>query len=1258
MSEQDVFANFMNRFKSEEEGIYEQENSLKDSLTLKDNAEANAKENNISNKSKNNNKKKKPSRDIFGYFINNKDNEDSDKNSIISEEENNSNDYYGQINSIEEEKSENKENSENENKDNKDANNEINNNKNENSLNNENNTYEKIFEGKDDIDTNDNQKHENTNSLEGEEFRMNSFRPKPAPDSPKFVNDNENNKENEVKNENNNDCTNFTETLATKIEGDNLIKNSNNNNNDKNNNDSIYNHSSNVISLGQLPNKDNINNESINNNKNNKNENIFNFNDDSDRQKEEDFLLEEELKRKKYKEELEKQNENKEKNIEINDFEDGRENVVDDDENEEENAQIQYLKNLEEKKKKLKKYQEEIKYNQNININNNEEMNKNNSNSNRGYRENVNQIKDMPIKLLHQYITEEKNKSEKKPIVENNLDININNNNNNINNDNFNNNKNNNDNINNVNFNNNINHDNFNNDNIINNNVIQKNNNKEKSKNKNKYKISKKKNSKKIVFKKKANIQKTGINKYSSPPKNNYDNNYINSSKNKNQSISSFNINSNKINYNKNNINNTNKIYTKKYINKIDLNNIKKQLYPQKIEIKPKLKKNKTSPFFKSPPRHRPKKAVDYHEKYSFTPTINPKSTKIWEKRNKNMQKNKTPESFKSDYNLENSSMNNKNRKLTTPIGTLLYEEANYKKEKIRQMCLTEDNNIKLNANSSKMNKNSYNMVIDRVYKKINNTINKYSLNEKLSILNIVQCLSDLKIINELIKNREIIDLNIDNLKFIIQNIKERDHKKLEELDLIEQIWIKINPNMDEYINSKIFLELLQILFSSSSPNINNTEINNLVNNIENILEKYDINQINNSINNNEVHISPLRDKNFNENDLWPLQKLIKIFLKFKNNIKVYKTNDYEFKKKELYNNLNEERDKELTFEPSIDSNYVFDKNSKFNYYNNFNNKDFLNRTISTTKKNKYDFNKIYERFMQEKKMHEKVLEKLREIKKQKELKKYTYVPRISQHSPRNPRKSNFNLYNQNSAIMNNGKKIPVYERLYSMRKKYNGNNKSIRNSMSQNFEYRERQLSRDKIINKNKKEKNNETKPKPFNISDVNIEKDGKKNKTQNNFNNKNIIDVYITIEIKIPNGELKPLKIYKNQSNIEELINDFCTENDLNEEDKEIIINKVKQYRNTFFGNNINEENNELKNNNTKNNEDMDTFDNTYVNSKNSNESNQKNNVKNEEKLNNNENEKEKENNIIEINDNQDIKLKTLDDQIYYKEDNNLDE
>ena len=43
MSEQDAFEKFMNRFKSEEEGIYEQENSLKESLTLKDNVKVNDK---------------------------------------------------------------------------------------------------------------------------------------------------------------------------------------------------------------------------------------------------------------------------------------------------------------------------------------------------------------------------------------------------------------------------------------------------------------------------------------------------------------------------------------------------------------------------------------------------------------------------------------------------------------------------------------------------------------------------------------------------------------------------------------------------------------------------------------------------------------------------------------------------------------------------------------------------------------------------------------------------------------------------------------------------------------------------------------------------------------------------------------------------------------------------------------------------------------------------------------------------------------
>ena len=91
--------------------------------------------------------------------------------------------------------------------------------------------------------------------------------------------------------------------------------------------------------------------------------------------------------------------------------------------------------------------------------------------------------------------------------------------------------------------------------------------------------------------------------------------------------------------------------------------------------------------------------------------------------------------------------------------------------------------------------------------------------------------------------------------------------------------------------------------------------------------------------------------------------------------------------------------------------------------------------------------------------------------------------------------------------------------------------------------------------------------------------------NSTYLNNNNKNnkkmnirkeqndIIDnIFITIEIKTNNGQLKPLKIYKNQSDSNEMVNNFCEMYNISEEDKKIIINKVKYYQKVFFKENIN--------------------------------------------------------------------------------------
>ena len=1234
MTNKPTFDDIMNQFNSEDEDhnvndILEDERKI-----LKHQSDTNLIDNinsNIRDKLSNNiNNKKKYRKDKFGYFINNKEKEENEHSSNSEE---NSNNYYGKLNS----ENENSDNNEYNEIENKNINNVNNINNNENSLKyKENNKYVEKYtyeekEEKNNLNnkskSNDNQNDDELKSLEDDDEyrmdRMDSFRPKPMPDSPKFIDNKKNNdieerrneNENENKIGNNDNTTNFTETLKTKIEGD---KNSSKIKpiNEKDNN--YYTHESNIISLGKMTNKDNENN---NYNKNEENERK-DF-EDSDKQEEEDFLMREELKRKNLKEKLEQ-----EKKQFDNSEDDGRENIIDDDEEEKENAQMEYIRNLEEKRKKLKKYQEEIKSKNNININNN-----NNNIINNNIKKDDNKvkeikIKDMSIKLLHNYINGE-DKKDKNEKINNNNDINNNDSNNND-----------------------INKNDINNKNDLNKNSSNKkynnkNQSKSKSKSKSKYSFTYKKNNKKFIKKNQnPNIKKTEINnKFASPStKNtNHINNDIISTRTKKQYISSFNINSNKIGNNKGK--NTNKTHTKKCIDKIDLNILKKRLYSSKKQTKPTIKKQKTNPCFKSPPRPRPKKAIDYHEKYSYTPIINKNSKKAWEKRNTNLKKKINLEKNNSEYNKDKDQDNTntnykKNKKINIPIGVLLYEDGNSKKEKMRQICLTEDENIKSTANIPKINKNSMNMVIDRTNKKINNIVNKYSVNEKLSIVKIVRCFSDLKIINELIKsNQNNNDLKIEKLKAIVDNIKNKDQKKIEELEFIEQIWFKINPSMKEYIDNKIFLELLKILFLSNDNDINNiNNINQLTTLIENLLEQYNI--YNNNDSSNIEISSPLRDKNYEINELWDIPKLVKIFLKLKSDIKAYKNNDYENKHIELKKNLLKEKEKELTFEPDTSkSNYIFDKNSKYNYYNN--DKDVSNKNYNNySKKGKYDFNKIYERFMNEKKNHEETLEKLREIKKRKELKKCTYKPNINQNSHD---KMNKTLDYEDSKILNKRKKIPIYERLYNLNK-LNSGTKS-RNSKIEESNYGESRTTEDKINRKKNLKKNNLEKDKyKDKKNDSNPNNAEKKEKNCND----NIIDnIYITIDIKIPNGELKPLKIYQNKNNKSNIdsINEFCNKYNIKKQDRKAILDKVNQYKKIFFGKNeIEEENNDFIIN-----EDMDTNTNTFGDgSKNSNESIKKLNSKNYEKMN-----IITDNNISYENNNnkEDNKLKTLNDYISYK-------
>ena len=1238
MTENQIFDDIMNQFNLDdedenEEDKYEDNNKKrgKEKSTSSLSEIMNNKIKNIlpdiQNEKEERIKKNKPKRDEFGYFIggsNAYDNEESDSNnnndqeqekasysnnSNMSEksknESQNDNDSEILINSNNEEGNNDKENFSNEegegknDEEEKEENNDINNNEIlENSANKEEiinieNNEEKISDGQNNNE-NDEQndlinelyestgKHEIIDSNEGEGFRMNSFRPNPIPGSPKFTNrisnNNNINDENEKNSTNNNNIADFTETVEVIIEGDATNKKNEKEEINKDGLNPIFSHNKNILSLGKMPNNNKDCSDSVKIQKNDLNNSNHIDNDNNNKiicredeeLEEEAFLEREEIKRRKSKERKKKENKKEEE---------GKENITEDDEEDNqaqilnsiktqknynimsnEKEELKEVIELEEKSNNKEKLKEEVTEDEEENNNRNDNKDdfvKNNSKN----EINDNEVKIMSIKLVEQHnkLGDSQRQSEKS-YKDNNISS--------------------------------------------------------------KKKIQTEKNN--ISNKANTNSKKNVI----IPKSKNYRLNSPLDKKDKSSNSKNY------YSENKNQI-----LYGKNNKTKNDLKSVKKNLDYSKNDIKPKLYEVKS-----------PKKIDNSGEKYSFLPNINQKSREICEK---------------------------KENRVNNPIGDILYEDAKNKKEKLKQIYINEKNNIISNMNSKKINKSSYTLVIDRINKKIDNVIKKYSMNGKISIVGITQCLFELNLITELIKIKDNIqdindDLDFVELQSIIESINGKDTKKLKEVEFLEQLWFIINPSKTQYINCKILSDFLKILFSSKN------NVKDLENNIEKLFEKYDINKSSdNEIKEEEESFtSPLRDKEYKTDEIWPLDKFIKIFMDLKNNLKAYKENNYQ--KGEVYNNIIQERDKELTFEPNFSSKAFFYKHSKYNYDKD-NDKDNNNISIisnnKSPKRQKHDFNKVYERFMADKDLHDKTLERLRKIKLDKELKMCTDVPKINKYVPPTPNKKykNQTLDSDKPKILQKNYsysniKGPVYMKLYRQRKEFNENNNINNNDNStvdENCTFKpvitepdammktfskmknmrkpkgydgyvkrnrsilekkelEKKMEEDKKCGRNY-EKIKKAKLKPFNINDLNgSNKKNKKinipltspnsnrsfqqkskinNEFINNFeneNNENIIDnVYITIDIKVPNGLLKPLKIYnKSDNDTIELVNNFCRVYSMNEENKKIILNNVLQYKNAFFGRNFI---NNKKEDGFMMNEELDTIPNTYSNNSN---------------------------------------------------------
>jgi hypothetical protein len=555
-------------------------------------------------------------------------------------------------------------------------------------------------------------------------------------------------------------------------------------------------------------------------------------------------------------------------------------------------------------------------------------------------------------------------------------------------------------------------------------------------------------------------------------------------------------------------------------------------------------------------------------------------------------------------------------------------------------MYFNEINNIKSAAKKKKINNNSYSLAIERINKKIDNAIKMLSYNGKITILGVAKFLFELNIINEIIKikDNDNEDFDFFKLQLIIKNINDKDIKKLEEVELLEQLWFKINPSLSQYANSEILSELLKLLLSS------NINIRKLSNDISLLFNKYKIAYIDDK-DEKFCYASPLRKKKYNKNEIWEIEKFIKIFINLKKNLKAYRENDYQ--KGEIYNNIKKERDKDLTFKPELTSNDYFYKYSKYDYDRDNSIDSSFKSNNNTSKKIRQD--KIFERFMEQKRLQEQTLERIRQIKQEKELKMCTNVPKINKYILKGNKSPKQKTLQKSKSTLGD-KRVPRYQKLYNMRKlsedarkiKEDKNctfkpvlttdnnilkkiflniNKKPRGyedyiernrSVIQKKEY-QKKIQEDKMYGKNY-DKIHNMKIKPFNITDLNENKKKKKineisrEQSSNEFGNnsekekvQNIIDdIYITIEVKIPNGQLKPLKIYnKNYNDTVELVNNFCKIYSINNENRKIIIKKVMQYKNSFFGRNLIEE--KSNRDGFLLNEDFETITNTYSNNSN---------------------------------------------------------
>ena len=598
---------------------------------------------------------------------------------------------------------------------------------------------------------------------------------------------------------------------------------------------------------------------------------------------------------------------------------------------------------------------------------------------------------------------------------------------------------------------------------------------------------------------------------------------------------------------------------------------------------------------------------------------INLNSEKEKEEKNKKIINNKSKE--KEDYNTYKNPI-----ELTLYDDAL---KRRQKLENINKTILKgiklNSNKTKITNASYKVAIERDEKIIEKIINKYSIYIKKNNT-KYINIIGIAFSLRDMKIFRELFKPEKY-NLNINNknlnqllnLKRIILSTKKNEIRKIKEINFLQQTWLLLNKEENkELINKDIFLGLLKIIFS---PEGTIKEIEDLLNKyLEavlvgmnlfnskkiNIDKDIKINFNKNNVVTKDILISPINNKNISYEDLWPLSKYLKTFFELKKNLIAYKATDNmnNLQKEKLYDKISKHQKIKSSI---INSNYIMD-NPQFQDLENiphpYDKKQMKHQKINS------NFDKLYQKFLEKEQNRKIALEEMRKKKEMDELKELKQKPTISKLRKNTSTEKEFSL---------NGKqKEDIHDRLYKMDKELKAKrqelieekeklekekikNEQKRNKlkinsrlnklrMNKSFDHPQKCKGFDEFVKRNingrlerlrvkyllEKTPQGENYEKimrrnitPPNITDIRRmrEKEEKKNNEINyNESENDYYNEYFNLQIKLPNGKMKTLKVHENDD-ANEVIDEFCKIHSIDDNIKSKLVENIKLCQKQFL-------------------------------------------------------------------------------------------